>query len=156
MHSFRGVKDDMPFIGDGLLFVAQDIGGLMRVQFTRFPVGIHPVPVVHPVGDIRRLLHFDQHHAAHNGVEGAGRNENKVVCGHFYVSQIVFHCAFSNGFFVRGPVRKGVPVVDGCPWIGLDDVPRLCFTVIPLVLLGVCVVRVNLYRQVLFSVDKLH
>lgn len=134
---------------DRTTFKVDDLEGLLDVQRPRLAVFIDAIPVIEPKCAIARLLDFCHHQAGAEGVDSARWDENAIADLGAKNMQAFFRFSRRDCHFeVRTTDSWLEPGVKNRVRIGLNHVPRLCFSPIWLRhLRPVSVVRVDLDAQ---------
>ena len=71
---------------------------LGNVQFARFAVEAHAVPIEYPVSGVRVLLDFENHQAGADGVDPAAGQKHRVARAHGNAVETFRHFAGLNSF----------------------------------------------------------
>ncbi len=130
------------------------------MQRARLAVRPHAVVIEDPVGNVRVLLNFAQHHAGAYRVRGSGGNENGVACVHRHTRETILHCAISDRAAKRFArhLRQQTHAQRGV-FAGRNHVPHLRLPDSArgrLMLLRVHIVGMHLHGKFFLREDKLH
>ena len=127
------------------------------MQWPGLPIGIDPVPVVQPEGDVARLLNLGNDQAGADGMNGSGRDENAIAGSRLECVQQFLATPGFDRFGEALPVDPLLKAcVDSASLLSLDDVPGLRFAAVGWRSSGGrLIVRMDLYRENLVGIKKL-
>lgn len=151
---------DAGYLSASLRPEMQHIKSLADMQSPMRTIGLPPVIVEDPVGNVGLFLHFAQEHAGPNCVRASCRNEEGVPGLHGEPREALLDVTIRQGLTesFRGHTRLQAQTKLGIG-LGSHRIPHFCFAYSSrrgFVLTGVFVVRMNLHRELFLREDELY
>ena len=125
------------------------------MQIPLSPILSHPSVVINPVSDIGILLNLRNENIPANGMNRSGLNKKHISLLHRHSMEHFQQSILPDplGEFLPGylPLKAVIKV---CLLPGLHHIPHLGLAILSLILQGIPVIRMNLNRQIILSVNK--